>query len=79
MSWLNFVFLNIFELALMLILASSIFFWTRTVEWYVAVCEGRSWFVIYLGSILLIPVSPILYFTHARKYLKEQEKGVDKK
>ncbi len=73
-TWEWYAIVKAIELVLVLLLASSVFFWTRTVEWFVAVTEGKSWFVVYVGGILLMPFSPILYFTHARKYLKNQKK-----
>lgn len=79
MTWEMYFIVRLFELVLLLFFASSVFFWTRTVEWFMSVNSGKPWIVIYLGGVILIPISPILYFTHARKYLKEQKKVVDKK
>lgn len=79
MTWVNWLLLNAFEITMLALVWAVLFCWMKTIEWYATVNIGRSWLVIFVGSIALIPVSPILYFTHARKFLNEQEKEVDKK
>ena len=76
MTWEWYAVLKLVEFGLLILLWSNILFCVRTVEWFVEVNEGRNWIIIYGGGTLLMFVSFIFYFTHARKYFKN--KSVDK-